>query len=194
MPNNKVKIKKSKPGTTTDSAKIKSKHNAIKINNLEKRYKAGEKNIPDRGLVRLSENNTNILIGKEDLSSWDDDELIRGQRRNKNGKFGGKPPKVVPKALHDELVKRAMSSAMQLLNTNLVAAVTELTKIAKSSVAEDKDKLKAIELIMNRVMGKAPDKIEFTGDTPNWMQSIMVSIVAKNSEDIDIEDAEIVEE
>lgn len=50
--------------------------------------------------VRVGNTNTAILSGEEDLSLWSEEELVRGRRRAKNGKWVGRPPAVVPKALH----------------------------------------------------------------------------------------------
>src|SRR5688500_3570828 len=70
----------------------------------------------DREVIHVGKSNTAILRGEADLSSWSEEELIRGQKRSASGRWQGRPPKVVPKALHDELVKRKMSKAYELLS------------------------------------------------------------------------------
>jgi hypothetical protein len=66
-------------------------------------------------MLAVSRHTAAILDGEEDLSAWDDEELLRGQRRAKNGRFVGRPPLVVPQAVHAERVRRTMSKATELL-------------------------------------------------------------------------------
>ena len=132
-----------------------------------------------------------ILEGSEDLSLWDEEELLRGQRRGKNGTWSGRPPKVVPKAIHDELVRRKMSKAHDLLRDNLVAAVEVLVGIAKDKRAQNSDRLKAASLIMDRVLGKVPDHVVLTEDQePAWAKAIRAgmvqAIIAQAPDDDDI--------
>src|SRR4051812_38504065 len=76
--------------------------------------------------ITLGKSNLAILSGEADLSLWTEEELIRGQRRAANGRWMGRPPKVVPKAVHDELVKRKLSKAYDLLDESIYDAVAVL--------------------------------------------------------------------
>jgi hypothetical protein len=101
-----------------------------------------------------------VLTGADELSGWDEEELIRGQRRNKRGKFTGSKPKIVPKALHDELVKRKMTKAYDLLNESIYDAVAILIDIAKDTRTEDGVRLKAVKEILDRTIGKTPINVQ----------------------------------
>lgn len=68
-----------------------------------------------RSPVWVGKANSAILAGTEDLSLWSEEELLRGQRRGKNGRWVGPRPKVVPTAIHQELVQRRMLNAHDLL-------------------------------------------------------------------------------
>jgi hypothetical protein len=83
----------------------------------------------------------------------------------------------VPKALHDELVRRTISKTNQLMVNNLYAAVTVLTEIVSGADIEPKDKLTAIRMIMDRVMGKEPQKIEVSGEA-KWQIAIQQGIIS----------------
>lgn len=144
----------------------------------------GEATGDERALVRLGKMNTKILTGQEDLSVWSDEELKRGQRKDKNGRWQGVKPKVIPKAIHDELVKRTLAKANQKLVENTEAAVEALVDIVKGADVEDKDRLRAIAMIMDRVLGKPADKVEFTGETPPWQLAIGTAIVSIKSSDV----------
>src|SRR5262245_31642161 len=112
--------------------------------------------------IRVGQRTAATLAGLDNLEDWDDDELQRGQKRSRRGTWEGRPPKVVPKALHDELVRRTLSKAHELLRDNLVGAVELLGTLIEGEDVDDAVKLKAATIIMDRVMGKAPDKVEVT--------------------------------
>lgn len=117
----------------------------------------------ERALVRVGRSATDVMTGVDDLSEWDDEELKEGRRRDRHGNFSGRPPVVVPKKIHDELVRRTLAKAEQLLRENLHDAINELVRLATHESTDDKAKVKAIEMIMNRVMGRETQKVEVSG-------------------------------
>lgn len=137
----------------------------------------------ERAFIRAGKRNTRILTGQDDLSTWDDEELKWGRRRDKNGQLRGRPSKIVPKALHDELVKRTLARANQLMVQNTEKAVQALIDVIEGQDTEDKDRITAAKLIMDRVLGKAPDKVELKTDSP-WQLALGAAIVSIKSEDI----------
>lgn len=132
---------------------------------------------PRRGLVRLGAVNTDILTGYEDITLWDDEELARGQKRDKNGRFQGRQPVVVPTVVHNEMVRRQMKQAETLLQTALVPACQALADIISNDATEDKDKLRAVDMILNRVLGKSPERVEITGEMKPWEHAIVAAVV-----------------
>ncbi len=97
--------------------------------------------------IQVGKANAAILDGTADLSLWDEEELLRGQRKSRNGKFQGSPPKMVPKKIHDELVKRKLSRAYELLNESIVDAVLVLREVVTDDEADYSDRIKAATLI-----------------------------------------------
>jgi hypothetical protein len=128
---------------------------------------------------RINVGNTTlaILSGTEDLSLWSEEELIRGQRRGRNGKWTGRKPLVVPKAIHDELVKRKLTKAYDLLNESIYDAVAVLVDIAQDKDADPAVRLKAAGEILNRTMGKAPERVQIQGDA-KWQIAITQGVVS----------------
>jgi len=160
---------------------LRAKRASVRLPNLKKKkeahgYGIGGISGKERALVRVGAVNTRILLGDEDLSLWDKDELQRGQKKNKNGNFQGRPPVVIPKAIHDELVRRTLSEAQELMRSNLVAAVKVLTQLATSDGVDAKDRIKAIDIIMNRVMGKEVTPI-LVGGEAKWEVALRAGIV-----------------
>lgn len=110
--------------------------------------------------IQIGKRNAALLAGLTDLSDWSDEELQRGQKKSRRGTWEGRPPKIVPKALHDELVRRTMSKAGELLRDNLVGATEVLISLATGEDVDDAVRLKASAMIMDRVLGKTPERVD----------------------------------
>jgi len=121
------------------------------------------------------------LGGLEGMRDWDEEELRRGYRRDKNGNFTGRPPEWIPRECYQELTRRALDSASKKLSDHVEEAVSELIAISTSMDADHKDRLKAIEMILTRVMGKEPIKVDIKTEPAKWEVALNVSIV--NDED-----------
>lgn len=140
--------------------------------------------------VYVGETNQAILSGEEDLSVWSEEELIRGQRRDKHGRWSGRPPKVIPKAIHDELVKRKMSQAYGLLRESIYDAVAVLVDVAQDEEADATVRLKAAEMILDRTMGKPTETMQL--EVKNRFQEVFEEVVVYD--DSDVIDAELVDD
>lgn len=169
-------------GANVEPGSIAARRRGARVSSIQRKQEEGRAHGKERGLVRMGVTNTNVLTGKEDISTWDDEELRRGQKRDKNGGWRGIAPVIVPKAIHDELVRRTISKANQLMTENLEEAVKVLTELVVGQDIEAKDKLRAIGMIMDRVMGKAPEKLEVSGETPPWQIAINAGIVSITSD------------
>jgi hypothetical protein len=154
------------------------------VSSLKHKYRVGDYGNGHRALVRCGKGSTDVLIGKDDLSEWDEEELRRGRKRDSSGGWRGRDPVIVPKAIHDELVKRTLTKANQMLIDNLENAVVVLTEIVMDTKADNKDRVKAIDMIMNRAMGREPQKLEVKGEA-KWEAAIAHSIVSLPAELVD---------
>lgn len=147
--------------------------------------------------ISLGDTNAKILNGEMDLSTWDDEELTRGYRRNKRGTWTGSPPKVVPMAIHNELVKRKMSQAFDLLRDNIVEATSVLVEVAKDPDVDPAVRLKAAGMILDRTLGKAAERIDVRTDMQGrnepWRDAIIGALVPSTavSDALDVEVVEL---
>ena len=172
---------------------VRAKRRASGIGAITAKAARGEADGKERAVMRIGATNTRIITGQDDLSDWSDEELREGRRRDRNGAWQGVTPKIVPKALHDELVRRTLTSANETMRDNLEEAVRCLVQLATSEAIEAKDRLRAISMIMDRVMGKSPDKVEISGQSP-WLVALQGGIVTVDNdatpEEEDVEDAD----
>jgi len=153
----------------------------------------------NRGVIRIGATTADLIDHPETIRDWDDEELHRGRKRDKNGKFTGRDPLVVPTDCYREMMRRQLRKAQMLLGEHLEEAVTALTDIIKHSRAEDKDKIKAAQLLIDRVMGKNPETIEVNLKQPMFLGIINGGIVPgdltraiERRDDSDIIDAEVI--
>lgn len=152
-----------------------AKKRATRLSNIKAKLAAGEP-APLRARVYLGKQNTDILTGISDVAEWSEEELVAGRRFAKTGTRVGRPPIVVPRVVHEELARRTLQGAQEHLRKNLEGVVQVLTAIASSDAVEPKDRLRAIAMVMDRVMGKVPDTINVRPDMP-WVQAITDGIV-----------------
>lgn len=147
-----------------------------------------------RALVAVSSRTADVLDGTADLSSWDDEELLRGQRKDRNGRFTGIKPKVVPQAVHAERIRRTMSKAYDLLKESTYDAVTVLREVMLDEDAPTAYRVQAAELVLNRVLGKSTERLEVKWDEPPaWMKAIEGAVVGfMNGDGQDIIEAEVI--
>jgi hypothetical protein len=130
--------------------------------------------------VRVGRTNEALLRGELDPSAWTDEELVRGQRRDKNGRWTGRPPTVVPAVVHQELTRRRMSQAFELLRDNVLRASEVLIEIATDPDAEAAVRVKAASIILDRVLGKAPERVELSVEPP-WAAALRGALVSVES-------------
>lgn len=142
-----------------------------------------------RVVATVSRTSADVLEGLDDLSGWDDEEIRRGQKRNKHGGFSGRPPKLVPQRLHEERHRRTLTRAHALFTANTERAVQTLIDIADDELAPHADRIKAAALILDRVMGRSPQAIEVSMQRPRFLEAIegAITIISTDTDPDDDE-------
>jgi hypothetical protein len=115
-----------------------------------------------------------IAEGILNLDDWDNEELIRGYRRGRNGRFG-KPPAFVPREVQQEAFKRLVNRGERKLKEAYMTTIEGLVTLAHSAQSE-KVRLEAQKELMNRVVGKVPDRMLVARDEP-WQDYLAESLV-----------------
>lgn len=161
-----------------------------------------------QGHVNVGKGTIDVLTGKEDLTKWSDEELMMGLRphNNRSGNRRGMAlqPRVIPVEIYQELASRIVSRVRHRFAAELEYAVNEHIKIIKApfDVVPASVKLKAIELLYDRVMGKAEEHVQIDVRNTKWHRAIAMGIVATEQQAIeaakneaeDIVEGEIVDE
>jgi len=117
-----------------------------------------------RNKVPVSPRVQALLNGQIDVEELDDDELVRGYMRSRDGSFKGRLPRVVPKAIHDRMIRELFARADDMLRSSLLDAVTVMSEVAADKNATPGERLKAAQWIYERVRGKVPTDVHITGE------------------------------
>lgn len=149
-------------------------------NRNKKRTKGGG------AIVSLTPTAAGVVYDGQSLDDWDDEELMRGRRRNKHGGFTGRHPKVIPAEVARELTRRRFQRSFNLMADSLVDAALMLRSIVNDKRAEPSDRIRAAELMFNRVLGKPKEAVTFDFGTederPAWQKLMATGIVATVAE------------
>lgn len=108
------------------------------------------------------------------FDDWDDEELVRGFRRNRSGNFG-RPPKFIPREVQQEAFRRLVHRGEGKLRGAYIKTIDNLIDLAHSSTS-DKVRLEAQKELLNRVVGKVPDRMMIATDAP-WQDMLADSLV-----------------
>ena len=109
--------------------------------------------------AKVPERYQQLIDGVITVDDLDDDEIARGQLRNRNGGFSS-PPQAIPWVMHDAL----RASMERRIQRQLMSKMTEVTdaliKIATNDYGSAEARVKAMALIFDRALGKVPEKSE----------------------------------
>lgn len=144
------------------------------------------------GQVRVAKTGNNVevrsqslkmakfLRGELTVDDMDDDELARGQFKDKRGRFGGRPPSVVPREFFAACQRELMRRGSQKMAEHFLGAIDTIAVVMNDTETSPETRIKAANIIIERVAGKTPDKVEISGDSP-W-QVIIDRIVTPAGE------------
>lgn len=112
-------------------------------------------------------------LNPRDLT-WE--ELTRGQLADRNGHFSGRPPAVVPRTFHTACVREIQRRLNQRFAAAADEAVDTLVDVMRNGEGEQfsqferggTQRLAAAKYIIERVIGKVPDKLEVTENVTVW--------------------------
>lgn len=148
-----------------------------------------------RAKIRVNAQTLAVIDNPASVTEWDDEELKRGQRRDKNGSFTGRPPSVLPREIHIEIQRRHIEKAASYFVEHAQEMATVLFNIAKNPEQDAKARVAAAKIMLDRALG-APTtttKMDVSVHEPKYLAALRDGIVSGDDEDDDIVDAELVD-
>lgn len=124
-----------------------------------------------------------LLDGELTVEDLDDEEIIKGQLRASNGSFTGRKAAMIPRAMHDEFMRRVLARGQDKLREDFFSAIDTVTEIMKDTQNDAGIRLRAADMILGRVAGKPVEKVELSVEMKPWetmMQGIMKEIPAED--------------
>lgn len=157
------------------------------------------RNKDGRAYVRVSGKVAGLIAGDDTLTSWDDEELLRGQAKSKRGKFEGRPPTMVPREVYAEWARRQMEQGFQDMLGDLREVVKAVRYIATDQSQDASVRLRAAEMVLDRIYGKPKQAVDIGVAEREKYQQVLDDVtiqrdLAADTDDSEIIDAEIVED
>lgn len=112
--------------------------------------------------VRVTGRYAKLLTGELEIEDLDTEELARGQLKDKNGRFTGRPPKFLPRQILDQMRSEHHKRVNAVLEESLSDVVKIMRGVAMDKKADPATRLKAAIYIYERFMGKVPDRVDVT--------------------------------
>lgn len=116
--------------------------------------------------IRVTGRYALFLSGKITVEDLDDDELAQGRLKAVDGTFRGRPPKTIPAdmvaAMRREWISRAEARLREALMEKGIGTLVDLA----SNAVDESVRLRAAQGIIERTMGKVPDKIHVQAEDP----------------------------
>jgi hypothetical protein len=127
--------------------------------------------------VRLRGRYAQLLQGHITVDDLDDEELALGRLKASDGTFRGRPPSVVPAELVQAMRREWLGRAEAKLRKALMeSGIGTLVELANDRSIDEGVRLRAAERIIERTMGKVPDKVELRAEDP--VEALFRSILA----------------
>lgn len=117
-----------------------------------------------------------LIEGHITVEDLDDEEVARGQLRAADGTFRGARAVVIPAVLVQAMRREWLSRAETMLRSALMEkGIGTLTKLAGDESIDPAVRLRAADKLIERTMGKVPDKIQVAHEDP--LETLIRSIV-----------------
>lgn len=138
---------------------------------------------------RWSQIHEEVTVGMytwdEFVENLDAEELARGQLKAEDGTFRGRPPQFIPRQFYLACQREMVTRFNRKIQANLEKATDELIKLGTSDVLEPKDRIKVLQYMIERVVGKIPDKVEVSAADP-W-ETIIGDILSDAPEGMEVQ-------
>lgn len=108
-----------------------------------------------------------FINGQITVEDLDDDELAQGRLKAIDGSFRGRPPALIPSEMVQAMRREWMSRAEGKLREALMeVGLQGMIDIAKDERIDPAVRLRAQQTIIERTMGKVPDKVVLAAEDP----------------------------
>lgn len=151
------------------------------------------KKVPKTRATKVPSRYEALLNGTMSVEDLDVEEIQKGQLRDANGTFTGRPPNVIPRNMHIKLVQELMKRMDASWREHATEALGVFIEIMNNPKVRPQDRLYAAQYVVERIQGKIPEKQEISATVSRW-ETVAERVIVEVSGSEDIEDAEIVDD
>lgn len=109
----------------------------------------------------------------------DEEELARGQLKDADGGWRGRPPTLVPREFHLACQREMKRRFEQLFQDDVLKVAKQYLKLAQSKEIKPETQAKMLQYAMERVFGGIPKDVRVSQEAP-W-ESMVVNVMTDGS-------------
>lgn len=109
------------------------------------------------------------------------EELARGQLKDKNGGFSGRPPSIVPREFHLACFRELKRRFDEEFQGGVLAIAKEYVTLAQDTSIPAKDRAKMMQYAMERVFGGIPKEVMIKQEAP-W-EGVFSAVIVNEATD-----------
>lgn len=132
--------------------------------------KAAEKKLKTKH-YKISPRYQQFMDGTLTMDDLDDEEIMRGQIRAKDGSFRGQPPQMVPREFSRQLIIARQDVFNKTIAPMVVTALNTLNEVMGGRGrlgSQDSARVSAAKLVLERAIGRVPEQIQIQAEIQTW--------------------------
>lgn len=118
----------------------------------------------EKELRLLTPRMRDLAEGRMSVEDLDFEELARGQLRDSLGRFSGTAPAMLPRGWHERIAKEMLLRGESEFRKNFDGALRAMAHLALNDRTPSRERFLASQYIIERIMGKIPDKQEIKSE------------------------------
>lgn len=109
-----------------------------------------------------------LIDGEITVEDLDDEELRRGQLRDKNGEFKGRPPLLVPREFYEAITREMLERGNATMRSHMEASIGVIAELMVNKRTPARERLAAAQYMLERTAGKIPEKQIVQASISKW--------------------------
>lgn len=127
-----------------------------------------------------------FITGELTWEDLDDEEIMRGQLRSRDGTFKGRPPAMIPKQFATALMDRQRKFLQTEMAHLVVTAYKTIDEVMRKQHPQPGDgaRIQAANLVLQRYLGKIPDTINIKQEIEVWEKKVEKVIIVDDLDNL----------
>jgi len=110
------------------------------------------------------------------VEGLDEEELARGQIRDSEGTFKGRPPAIVPREFHLACQREMQRRFEEIFGSEVLGIAKQYVELCKDQGIPAKDRAKMMQYAMERIFGGIPKDVRVSQTQP-W-EEVVVNVMS----------------